>query len=239
MPQHVKRIKVRRKDLKKPDEFETLTGQAVAWAQAHRSLVLTVAAGALVLALGFLALGRWRDERNAAAGAAFRDAHASFEAGRFTDAARAFADVESGYPRTPFGRLAGLYRGHALARQGDPAGAATAYGEYIATSPPSDYLRQEALTGLARAKEATGDTGGALEAYTQAGGLAGPYRTDALLGAARLHEAAGEVDKAREIYTALLKDASDPELHALLTAKLPAVGGADAKAAEQATTAIQ
>jgi TolA-binding protein len=221
MPQHVKRIKVRRKDLKKPDEFETLTGQAVAWAQVHRSLVLTVAAGALVLALGFLALGRWRDERNAAAGAAFRDAHASFEAGRFTDAARAFADVESGYPRTPFGRLAGLYRGHALARQGDPAGAATAYGEYIATSPPSDYLRQEALTGLARAKEATGDTGGAL------------------LGAARLHEAAGEVEKAREIYTALLKDASDPELHALLTAKLPAVGGADAKAAEQATTAIQ
>ena len=38
MPQHAKRIKVRRKDLRKPDEFETLTGQALDWADDHRAL---------------------------------------------------------------------------------------------------------------------------------------------------------------------------------------------------------
>ena len=233
MPQHTKRIKIRRKDLRKPDEFETLTGQAVDWAQAHRSLVIGVAAGLIAVALLALAVGRWRAGQAEAAAVAFRVAQAQFDAGRYADAGNAFADVASAHAHTPFGRLAILSRGHALARQGDAAGAAMAYGEYLATSPDAEYLRQEALTGLGRAREATGDTAGALEAYTQAGDLRGPYRTDALLAAARLHEAAGHADQARAIYTDLLKDAADPETRALLAAKVPsasqpeAPGGAD------------
>jgi TolA-binding protein len=155
----------------------------------------------------------------------------SFSDGKFSDAARAFEDVSTTYPRAPFGRLAGLYRAHALARSGDQAGAATAYTEYLASSPDSEYLRQEALDGLGRAKEASGDRAGALEAYTQAGALPGPYRTDALLGAARLHDASGQGEKAREIYASLLKDVSDPDTKALLTAKLPGKMPATAPAA--------
>ena len=222
MPQHAKRIKVRRKDLRKPDEFETLTGQAVDWAQAHRPIVAGVVIGALAVAVIALGIGRWRSSRDEAAAAAFNLAHVSFTDGKFADAARAFADVAETYPRAPFGRLAGLYRAHALARSGDAAGAATTYAEYLASAPASDYLRQEALTGLARAKEGTGDVAGALDAYTQAAALAGPFRTDALLAAARLHDASGQPEKAREIYTSLLKDASDPATKALLTEKLAA-----------------
>src|SRR5205823_6641693 len=87
-------------------------------------------------------------------------------------------------------------RAHALARQGDQAAAATAYGEYLASAAVPVYLHQEALVGLARAKEAAGDTGGALDAYTQAGALPGAYRDDALLSAARLEQAAGHATKA-------------------------------------------
>jgi predicted TPR repeat methyltransferase len=86
------------------------------------------------------------------------------------------------------------------------------------------------LFGLAHAKEAAGDTAGALDAYTQAGALAGPYRTDALLGAGRLHEASGRADDARAVYEGLLKDAGDPETKALLTQKLAAVGKPSAAA---------
>ena len=221
MPQHTKRIKIRRKDLRKPDEFETLTGQVLDWSDSHRTLVVGIAAGVVLVALAALAIGRWRASRNEAAAVAFRAAQSQFEAARFPEAATAFAEVTAAYPQTPFGRLAALYRAHTLARQGDAAGAATAYGEYLATSPDSEYLRQEALTGLARARESSGDASGALEAYTQAGDLGGPYRTDALLGAARLHERAGHADQARAIYTRLLKEARDPETRALLLAKLP------------------
>jgi tetratricopeptide (TPR) repeat protein len=232
MPQHAKRIKLRRKDLRGPDEFETLTGQAVAWAEDHGRLVAAVVAGAVGIAAVSLMVGYWRADRDRAAATAFQAAHETFTAARYPEAIDEFARVASDYPRAPYGRLAGLYRAHALARQGDAAAAATAYGEYLASSPPTDYLRQEALAGLGRAKEAAGDSAGAIEAYGQAGALEGPFRTDALLGAARLHEAASQPDRAREIYAGLLKDASDPDLRALLSTKVPA-------AAAEATPALE
>jgi hypothetical protein len=220
MPQHAKRIKIRRKDLRKPDEFETFTAQALEWADENRALVAGVALALLAVALIALGVSRWRAAQNESAAAAFRAAEGRFAAGSFPDAARQFADVAADYPRAPFGRLAALYRAHAIARQNDAAGAASAYAEYLAGSPPTDYLRQEALVGLAHAKEASGDASAALDAYTQAGAVAGPYRTDALLAAARLQEAAGRASEARAIY-ASLKDASDPEVQALLATKLP------------------
>ena len=221
MPQHARRLKIRRKDLRKPDEFETLTGQALAWAGEHPAVVYGVLAVAIVVLVGSLAVGRWRASRNEAAAVAFRSAQARFDEGKFHDAAEDFAYVVERYPHAPLGRLAALYRAHALARQGDQAAAATAYGEYVASAADFDYLRQEALVGLARAKEASGDTAGALDAYTQAGALPGPYRDDALLSAARLEQAAGHADLAQAIYAGLVKDAADPETKAFAAAKVP------------------
>src|SRR5438093_9992892 len=175
MPQHARRLKIRRKDLRKPDEFETLTGQALAWAGEHRPIVYGVLAVGIVVLAASLVIGRWRASRNEAAAVAFRSAQARFDEGKFQDAAQDFAYVVERYPRAPFGRLAALYRAHALARQGDQAAAATAYGEYLASAAVPDYLRQESLVGLARAKAATGDPAGALDPYTQAGPLPGAY----------------------------------------------------------------
>jgi len=220
MPRHARRLKIRRKDLRKPDEFETLTGQAVAWADEHRPVVYGVLAVAVVVLAGSLAIGRWRASRNDAAAVAFRSAQESFDEGKFQEAAQGFAYVVERYPGAPFGRLAVLYRAHALARQGDQA-AATAYGEYLASAAVPDYLRQEALVGLARAKEAAGDMAGALDAYTQAGALPGAYRDDALLSAARLEQAAGHAERAQAIYAGLLKDAADPATKAFVAAKVP------------------
>ena len=221
MPRHARRLKIRRKDLRKPDEFETLTGQALAWADEHRPVVWGLLAIALVALAGSLAIGRWRTSRYDAAAVAFRSAQARFDEGKFQDAVGDFAYVAERYPRTPFGRLAGLYRAHALARQGDQAAAATAYAEYLASAGRVDYLRQEALMGLGRAKEATGDAAGALDAYTQAGALPGPYRDEARLAAARLEQAAGHADRAQAIYAGLLADAADPATKSFVAAKVP------------------
>ena len=93
MPQHARRLKIRRKDLRKPDEFETLTGQALAWAGEHPAVVYGVLAVAIVVLVGSLAVGRWRASRNEAAAVAFRSAQARFDEGKFHDAAEDFAYV--------------------------------------------------------------------------------------------------------------------------------------------------
>jgi len=222
MPEHARRIKIRRKALRQPDEFHTLTNQAMAWLDTHRELAAGIALALLVAAAAVLAVSQYRASQVGRAAESFRSAQATFEAGRFADAAAAFEMLGETFPRTPSGRLAGLYRAHALARQGDGSAAATAYSEYLASGPAAGYLRQEALDGLAHAREGNGDATGALEAYTQAAALEGPYRRDALLGEARLQEAGGQGDAAREIYARLLKESDpDPDLRTLLLSKLP------------------
>src|SRR2546425_4322098 len=219
MPRHARRLKIRRKDLRKPDESETLTGQAFAWADEHRPVVYAVLAVAVVVLAGSLAIGRWRASRNDAAAVAFGSAQARFDEGKFQDAAQDFAYVVERYPGAPFARLAALYRAHALARQGDQAAAATAYGEYLASAAVPDYLRQEALVGLARAKEAAGDMAGAPAAPTPAGPPPGAYRDDALLSAARLEQTARHPQPGQAIYARLLRDAAHPPTKGLLPAE--------------------
>ncbi len=231
MPQPAKRIKISRKALRQPDEFQSLTRRAADWAVEHTPLVVGACGALLAILLAVVAV-RWYESSQAdAAAMRFREAYATFEARKFDQAAETFGGVSREYGRTPFGQLAGLYRAHALARQGD-GGAVAAYEEYVAAPSAPDYLRQEALDGLGHAKEAGGDTAGALAAYTQAGELRGPFRTDALLAAARLHEAAGQRDKAQGIYAQLLKEGPDPDVKALLLAKLPPGQGTAAEPAE-------
>jgi predicted negative regulator of RcsB-dependent stress response len=200
-----KHYKVSRKELREPDEFQALTSQAADWARSNQSALAGIIAA--VVTVGAIVLGvNWYSQRQAdAAGVRLQAAQALFDEKKYADAATEFAAVSSEYPRTPSGRLAGLYRAHALAEQPDPAAAATAYAEYLASSPATDYLRQQALLGLAQASEAKNDGAAAMQAYEQAADIDGPFRTPARLGLARLEDAAGHADKARALYAEILK----------------------------------
>jgi tetratricopeptide (TPR) repeat protein len=216
-------VKMSRRELRQPDEFQAFTTQAVAWVQANQSAVvggLSAVGAVLALVIGM----GWYSSHQADTASARLDAAQSLYRGRkFADAATEFQAVAAAYPRTPAGRVAALYRGHALLQQPDAQGAVTAYTEYLAASPPADYLRQEALTDLGRAQEATGDTSAALDAYRQAAEIAGPFATQAKLAQARLQDAAGNAAAATALYTELAKSAGlDPDTRQRIAARLPA-----------------
>jgi tetratricopeptide (TPR) repeat protein len=222
MARPAQRIKLNRKALREPDEFQSLTGQVAAWAQANRTPLIAGAVAAVALAAVASGVGWYRGRTAAAAAVRFQAAHDEFQASRWAEAADAFAGLRRDYPGTSYGRLAALYEGHALYRKPDPAAAAVAYGEFLAAGPGTDYLRQEALLGLGRSREATGDDPGAREAYEQASAIEGPFRSDARLALARLYERAGEADKAKELYLAVLKESPSASARAVLQAKIPA-----------------
>jgi hypothetical protein len=224
------RVKIDRKSLRQPDEFQTLTTQAADWAQKHQSALIAAGVALLVLALAAGGVVWWRARQAEAASIRFRAAHQAFEGARFEEAAASFATLGADYGSTPYGRLASLYRGHALARSGDAAGAATAYGEYLAAGPETEYLRQEALASLGRARETAGDAGAAREAFDEAAAMPGPFRIEAQLGQARLAEAAGDPERARTIYATMLADAPAGPLRTFLEAKAPAAAVAPAPA---------
>jgi hypothetical protein len=216
------RIKLDRKALREPDEFQTLTTQLGAWAEANRTMLAAIVAAALAIAAVAGGVSWYRGRQEAAAAIRFQSAYTDFQASKWLEAADAFEALGHDYAGTSYGRLAALYQGHALARKPDPAAAATAYGEFLAASPPTEYLKQEALVGLADAREASGDAAGAREANEQAAAIDGPFRSDARLSLARLYEAGGQPDKAKELYLAVLKDSPSGYARTVLEAKIPA-----------------
>jgi tetratricopeptide (TPR) repeat protein len=223
MAESAKRVKIRRKDLRGPDEFETLTGETLAWAQTHQAPLIVGGVALLAIAVGGLLVVRSRGIRNAEAAAQFQQAQAQLANGIAATAAMQFEAIEQNASATPFGQLAGLYRGHALLKEGDGGGAVGAYTQYLSTASAPDYLRQQALLGLGRAKELVNDVSGAYDAYLQAEKLEGPATAEASLGMARTLETQGQADQARAIYARLVKDAPEGWLKSYAEAKAPGV----------------
>jgi hypothetical protein len=215
------RTKLDRKSLREPDEFHAVTNQAATWVQAHRPVLIGVGIAAGLLAASLAGLSWWRSGQAAAAAVRFRSAYTDYQAARWAEAAEGFAGLGRDYGGTPYGRLAALYEGHALARKPDAPAAATAYEQYLGAKPETEYLRQEALLRLGIAREASGNAQGAQQAYAEAAAIAGPFTTEARLSLARQLEAGGQVEKAREQYLAILKDSPGASVRELLQAKIP------------------
>jgi len=235
MAESAKKVKIRRKDLRGPDEFETLTGETFVWAQHHQTTLIVGGVLLLAIAVGLILMSRSRAARNQEADLQFQQAQAQLDRGSAATAATQFEAIEQNASGTPYGRLAGLYRGHALLKQGDGAGAATAYTQYLSTASAPDYLRQQALIGLGRAKEMANDPSGAQDAYLQAEKLDGPATAEASLGVARMLDAQGQADQARAIYARLAKDAPEGWIKSYAAAKAPGVATTDAAPAAEDT----
>jgi predicted negative regulator of RcsB-dependent stress response len=229
-----KHYKLHRKELRDPDVFQERSAQAVDWVRDNQTVVVAVVSAIVAIGAVIMGIGWYSARQGQAASTRLASAESLFDAKKYAEAATEFAAVASEYPSTPSGRLAGLYKARALAAQPDAAAAITAYNEYLAGSPATDYLRQEALLGLGRAQEAAKDSAAAMDSYRKAAEVGGPFRTAAQMALARLEDAAGNGEKARALYVELLKAPDlDGDSRQYILNRLPpdAVPKADAAAA--------
>jgi len=202
----VARLKIRRKDLRRPDEFMEFTGRAWQWVLDNRKATITVAVSVVVLLSAVSGLRRYKSYREFAAAEAFRKATALLAEGDSTGAAAALEAV----PRVgAYAVLADLYRGQAALKDGDATAAVGAFRLVASESETPPYLRQRAIYGLAHALAEQGDTAGALAHYEEAANLPGPFKVDSRLAAARLSQAAGDSPKARALYELAVSDAEE------------------------------
>lgn len=97
-----------RKDLRQPDEFQTLTRQALRFVEENRTAVMAVLGTLIVVLLAIVAYRMISQSREASASAAYTEARALLTAKKFGEAATQFDDV------------ANRYGGHQLRLIGDP-----------------------------------------------------------------------------------------------------------------------
>jgi predicted negative regulator of RcsB-dependent stress response len=231
--------RIRRKDLRQPDEFMTLSRRAVVYAEDNRTTVFLVG-GAIVLVLAAVLIYRAvRASRETAASRAYAAAHVFMEDRKYSEAAGAFQAVADGYGSTGYAALAQLQAANALLAADRAAEAATAYQKFLDSGPPTDYLRQLALTRLAHAHEKNDKPQEALAAYGEAAALSGPFVEEALLGQARAAEAAGDAAHAKALYEQFLTKFPASDQRTLVTARIIALGGTPTSAAPASAAASE
>lgn len=202
----VAQLKIRRKDLRQPDEFIEFTGQAWQWVRDNRRATTISAVAVILIILAVAGVRQYRAYRQANAAEAFRTATALFAEGDTKGARAALEQV----PRIHFyGALADLYAGRAALTDADATAAAEAFRAATSHSDLPPYLRQQALYGLALAVAQQGDAAGALALHEEAAELPGPLTVDARLAAARLTQAAGDPAKARSLFERAVIDAEE------------------------------
>jgi len=205
----------RRKDLKKPDEFLTLTGQVIRWVQAHTRLTIWGGAGVAAIVGAIALVIEFRSARARDANADLAQAMAAMRANNFAQAATELGEARQRWDATTPGTLAALLAASTSLRLGNPDDALTAIQQCAAAPGLSDYIRQQVAFVWGVALEQKGDWAGATEHYRDAAALTGPYTADATLGEARAQEQAGNAEQARQLYRQYYEqfpDAADREL---------------------------
>jgi predicted negative regulator of RcsB-dependent stress response len=217
--------KIRRKDLRQPDEFFTMTGEALDWAERNRNTI--VIAVVAVVAMFLVGWGvRWYvDARETRAAREFYAASELFKREQWDAARDGFKAIGENLPRTDYGRLAALYAGYASLRGDHAAEAAASFRAFLDGNPPTEALKQLGHLNLARALQASGDLDAARQELQAAADIDGPAKSDATFELARAVETAGDQAKALELYQKFLTDYPESSERDLARAHMIALGG--------------
>lgn len=195
--------RITRKDLRRPDQFVTVTGQLVDWVRHHRKGFL-LGLGAVVGAL--LLYGGWdlyTSRQNRLAARAYARALGLFHEQKYREAIGPLTQLSESGP-SMYRRLALLYLGNSHLALGEPKTAAAAFERLAHGAPRPDYLHQLALLSLAHSYEKSGNAKEAAKSYAAAGKVSGPFKDQAILGEARAHAQAGDLRAALEAYRTYL-----------------------------------
>jgi tetratricopeptide (TPR) repeat protein len=215
--------RLRRKDLKRPDEFVTVTAQAIAWARANQRIVTLLGLGALAVVVGISVAVGVRSARQRDANADLAGAWARFRDTKGEGGAAQLAEVGRRWSGTGAGTVAKLLAASAELRGDNAESALLQVQELLTQADLASYLRQEALVAYGFALEQKKQSDQAIAKYAEAAQLSGPYTIEALLAEARLRVAAGQKEQARALYERVQKDFPEAANREQLDAKLAAL----------------
>jgi tetratricopeptide (TPR) repeat protein len=197
------RHKITRKELKQPDEFQSIFETAAAFFELHMTEVLLGAAALVVIVAIAIGFYYHQARRGRDAAARFDQALTELQAHKYDAAEEMLLSLAADEPHRAVGRLANLYLASAYLAQKEPAKARDMLLRYLAMDDASIF-RGSALDNLAVAYEEMGDYKRAEDAYRQAAKIEGPEQVRAELGMARMLQKQGKRAEAISVYNDFL-----------------------------------
>jgi len=216
--------RLRRKDLKRPDEFVTISTRVLAWAGSHRRLAIGSGAAVVVLVVAITAALGLRGARDRDANADLARAWARYHESNGSGAASQLAEVGRRWSGAGAGTAAKVLAAAAELRADNAESALVQIQDVLAEPTLPTFLRQESLVAYGFALEKKGQRDEAIAKYGEAAAIDGPYTATAILAEARVRSAAGQKDQARSLYERLQKDFPEVADREQIAAKLATLG---------------
>src|SRR5437867_1937366 len=176
--------RITRKDIRRPDQFITLTGKVLELFAQHRTKFLALLI--LIVALLFAAWGwdLYRNRQNRLAAHEFSRALDLYHNSKYREALEALARLDI-YRSSNYSALGLLYQAHSYIALKDSSNAEAKLQELLRREKKDPLLRQLALLTLGYTQERSGRFKEAVQSFSQAETLQGSFKEEALLAKAR------------------------------------------------------
>ena len=198
------RPKIRRKDLKQPDEFMTAAFTVEDFVEHHLNKVITGAIAVLILAAALFLIYQHTNSVKKAAAQQLYEGFSALNAKDYKGAEQKFGALIEQHPSSSAAELGRFYLGIAYFNSGDLAHAQKALESYTQSDGPQS-LRDLALMDLGVVYEQMGDYAKAAKTYGRAAALNGPESNDARIAVARVLQLQGKRAEAISAYQDFLK----------------------------------
>jgi tetratricopeptide (TPR) repeat protein len=197
--------KLRRKELRQPDEFITFFENLRSFLLDN--LVQVIIGACAVVALAAIGFGVYfyMQYRDRLVADQFYEAMTALDHKEYKTAETDFSNLADDHPRASLGRLARFYLAGCYMAEKDPGKAHDELNEYLAGDGRPDF-KSLALVQLGVAYEDLGQFQQAHQAYSEAAKLPGPQKMRAELAVARMLVREGQKDAAIAAYRQFLKD---------------------------------
>ena len=209
------RRKIRKKALRKPDEFITFSSKVIAWCRDNMKIVVGAAAAVALLLIITSGVFVFRASRESKARSLYEQAVALYPAnstGNVSPLAYAAStakleEVKQRYGSTTVGIDVLVDLGNIYFQQAEYDKAISCYNDFLRRTDPSHSLHDQVLESLGATLEAKGDWQMALEVYQRLASNSAPvYQTQAQLYLGRVYEAMGDQQEAISRYRNYLKE---------------------------------
>lgn len=197
--------RITRKQLRQPDKFQVASESALEYIQAHKALVFSAAAAAVVIIAIVWGWQIFKARQDVAASHEFTKALTLYQSEKYRDAIAAFETVKT-FRWSRYAVLAHLYLANSYLATKEIDKAISAAQRSLTATRPNTLYRQIALFALASAEEQKNQCQAAVEHYNEAQKINGALQANAALAKARCAEQLGDIKTAIATYKEYLKE---------------------------------
>lgn len=210
--------KIRKKDIKGPDEFQTFSRRSIIYVSENRDKFLVAAGVFILIILSFLGWNYYRSnyEANAA------KMHLSASGSDNNEKIEIYKEVAEKYPRSNAALISLYNMGNIYFKVNDIDNSIDAYEKFIEKASEDNLLATLARIGLAYCYEAKGDFAKAIESLnsTVKDGIGSLCEATIYRNMARIYEEMNKPKEALDCYKKVLNQTTDPVTESLIKRKI-------------------